>query len=301
MHYRSQIELKDQIATIDKLLELSSYNQNRTEVMADRKANNSNYDGYTQRQRISSPQTTLGCSQSTQVTMVTAKEHKSSVSHDGIVKVFCDGIGVGFGPILINYTRNLVINNCMSNISYVNLIDNILKEKHEKGTDLVIMMGDSASVTKFQLIQSIEKLVELRLLGNIDKIVISAFPFSDQLNAKQNKRIHHLNNILYNLIAFNSYENELTFFDINKYIHNFILTPATLNLPKGQKHELAKMLSFILNFDIPNNYGQSGLRLLTEHLDTTMGGSCKESTSEQNEQCPCDNLGTSESLMSLNI
>lgn len=303
MHYKyylAQSEIKERIAAIDELLRVSSYNLELAESIVDGAVNIAEdlSEGSTQPFLLQSPVSYLSSKQAGK----TSTKEREIASHvtDGTVKVFCDSIGVDFGSILINHTNSLVINHCLSNTSYSHLIDQVLNEKHEKGTDIVIMMGDSTSVTKVQLTHSIEKLLKVLSLGSVGKIVISAFPYSNRLSVKQNQRIHKLNNILNNLIAFNCYGNELTFFDINKYIYNFILTPSTLNLSKTQKHDLANILSFILKSNMQNYDGRNGLKLI-RHLETTTGGCCKVSSSEQNLQAPLINLGNDELVTSLNI
>lgn len=306
MNYKyalAQSEIKERIGAIDELLMLSTYNLEQVELMENNNLNEDWTKGISQPLTASFPyshdkETVIENSQKSALAVNNESYYLSNKDSNTTVKVFCDSVGVDFGSILVNHTDRSVINNCMSNTSYRHLISKVLNETHDKGTDIVIMMGDSSSVTKKLLIQSIEKLVLLQSLGNINKMVICALPYSCHLTADQNRNIHDLNIILYNLITCNSYDNKLIFFDINKYVYNFILTPIRMNLSKKQKHVIASLLLHILQQDIKIYYGLKCIRL----TNTTKGGPCTAvSAVDRSIQAPPHDIARSESVKSLNI
>lgn len=248
----TQCEIREYIAAIDELLAVSYSNLQMIETRASEQL----YAGedIIEMQvdigvELLSPSPTLVSSLSSAVVEQETNRSKTcpiNQSNYKNMKVFCDSIGQGLGAIIGTNAGGSFINNCMPNLSYACLIKKVTSEKHNKNDNIIILIGNS-DVTRIELIKSIESLLQLQRSGTVNKIVVSTFPYSSSLTTQHNIKIHELNIILYNLIASN--ENELLFFDINNYIHNFVLMPNHQFLSKNQKNAVVKILVYILQVD----------------------------------------------------
>lgn len=258
----AQREIQSCIATIDDLLGASSYNLHQlvesTEAKqsSDKETNSSQEGNQLPSPPPASSLPPVSAEENRSLSNPCNTERPPQSNNTKYTKVFCDDIGKSMGYILSTNVVGPIINNCMPNISYTQLINNVVNEKHTKDEDIVIMMGDSSGITRTQLINSIKLLLNLHESGTVNKIVVCTLPYSGSLSPEKNKKIYALNLILYNVIATNCNTGKVLLFDINHYIHNFVLTSNHNFLPKREKIVIAQLLTYVLQSESPTcNYG----------------------------------------------
>lgn len=155
--------------------------------------------------------------------------------------VISDRIGIDIGIMLNNCINQPIINHCMPDLTYTNIIDYLDKMNVNSRTNIVILIGNSLNVRKKDILEKFQKLHDL----GAGKIIICAFPFCKNLPDPTNERIHSLNTLLYNLTCRHS--DSFLYFDTNKFIGKIYLTKDTLYVPKKFKHNIATLLAYNIN------------------------------------------------------
>ncbi|CAH0404104.1 unnamed protein product [Chilo suppressalis] len=155
--------------------------------------------------------------------------------------MFSDKLGCGFGLMLRNYCNERIIGICMPGKSINDIVSELNQYNADSLTNIVIMCGDSSKIRARDMYRNIEVLLNYQSRCKC-KIIISAFPYAENLTREQNKRIFNLNLIIYNLL--NSHSDNFLYFDINKYISKFKLTTDTMYLAKKYKTQIATLLAF---------------------------------------------------------
>lgn len=168
-------------------------------------------------------------------------EH-TRVNNNITTHVYCDRLGKDFGPLLNVEVHSSVINHCMPNATYSQVINSIVNnEQIHSNTNIVILIGNSQNIRKKDIISGFDRLFKL----GFKKIMHCAFPYSASLSTEQNDHIHSMNTLLYNMTC--NCDNQLIFFDVNKFINNFTLTKDTMYLRRSIRLRLAKLIAYNLN------------------------------------------------------
>lgn len=120
----------------------------------------------------------------------------------------------------------------------------------EPNTNIVILVGNGANVNRRDIIQGVEKCMNL----GARKVMLCAFPYSKNYSDIQNNKIHSLNTIMFNLTCRHS--DKLLYFDCNKFINNFKLTEKVVFLPKIYRQKIATLVAYNINLvtNVTNNY-----------------------------------------------
>lgn len=155
------------------------------------------------------------------------------------ILVFSDRLGTGFGSLLNNRSNHTVLNHCHHNLHFNELIHKIQHTQLNEQSTVVLLVGNSLSISKKDIVNGIDTLLKLRL----GKLILCAFPYSDNLLAQENDYISSLNTLMHILSCRHS--DRLLFFDTNNFVRDFVLIrDHYMFLPKISKHLLATLLAF---------------------------------------------------------
>ncbi|XP_075990171.1 uncharacterized protein LOC142985814 [Anticarsia gemmatalis] len=157
------------------------------------------------------------------------------------VAMFSDKLGINLGPLINNNLHCSFKNNCYHNLKLNQIVDRIRNTRLDINTTVVLLIGDSLGLDKTDIIDSISSLLQL----DLGKLIICAFPYSQSLTERENKRIHRLNNQLHLMTSYHS--DKLLFFDTNKFISSFIYTQETMFLNSSDKRRIATLLAYNIN------------------------------------------------------
>lgn len=161
--------------------------------------------------------------------------------------VFSDRIGKGLGKLLYNNISNsCVINNCMPNASFKQIIEKIMLTQVTKQSTIVLMLSDGSDVRYSDIKTGFDSLSKL----GVKNIIIGAFPYSASLN-KSNNNLYRLNKLLFKMTSRHS---DVLFFDTNNVISDYRLTPD----------KLAKSLACFIN-SVFGNHSPSPSPVRTTH------------------------------------
>ncbi|KAJ8712698.1 hypothetical protein PYW08_008002 [Mythimna loreyi] len=162
------------------------------------------------------------------------------------ILVYSDRLGTGFGSLLNNRCKHTIVNNCYHNIHFNELVSKIKNSKINEQTTVVLLIGNSLSVTKRDIVNGIETLLKLKL----GKLILCALPYSSSLHDYENDYIFSLNNLMHILSCRHS--DRLLYFDTNNFVRDFILIREHMFVPKKSRHLLANLLAYNINVVIDN-------------------------------------------------
>lgn len=155
----TQREIKEHIAANNELLGLGPGKENKDEPTAvgiraeNKKKSPSRSQNNTQKLTYNSMQ---ALEQATEENVREPKAASTVQSKQGVInntQVFCDSMGKGLGEIFNNHVDGMVVNNCMPNVHYNQLIKKVIASNYESGTNIVILVGNSYGVTKLDLVK----------------------------------------------------------------------------------------------------------------------------------------------------
>lgn len=249
----AQKQIQEHIQSASELVELSNYNLNRYESLINKQLMSSNdessllycSDGQNDKLMIQNSSDSVDRNASLQ-----------SCNSNQTFKPQCktimlsDKLGQGLGSIFRASYSQSFLNMCVPGQSFVNIVKSIEQHKVDSSTNIIILCGDSTRIKKQDILKSINDVLKMQAETGF-KLIISAFPYAKNFTCKQNERIGNLNLFLYNLICRHS--DAILFFDINKFINNFILTRDTMTLAKRFKTQIATLLAFNLQDTIIDN------------------------------------------------
>lgn len=226
----SQNELCQQIKNIDQILELSRYNEERFNSLTNK--------------------TCCSC-QDTSLVSTTLKEpiplvESNTRNYCDNTMVFSDEIGAGLGQYFNNRLNHDVVNYCMPGNNFNNIVRSIANKNFNPKSNIIIFVGSGLNIKKNDLYNCINILADLK----VRNITVSAFPYSNNFSEKQNKYLHGLNNLLYNM----THNNPLfSFFDINIFLKNSKMTQDISRLPKKVLFNIATLVANNILFSISND------------------------------------------------
>lgn len=88
--------------------------------------------------------------------------HNNGVRDHITTHVYCDRLGKDFGSLLNVEVHNSVINHCMPNATYSQVINSIVNDKQiHSNTNIVIMIGNSLNIRKKDIISGFDSLCKL--------------------------------------------------------------------------------------------------------------------------------------------
>lgn len=197
--------------------------------------------------------------------------------------IFSDKIGQGFGSFLKNNLEQQVINICTPECTLSDIVKSISNYSISDLTTIIILFGNSSSVTKKSLITDMQLLTALQLKTKC-KIIINAFPYSTCLTYKQNRHTFNLNLYMYNLTC---QSDNIVFFDCNKFkfMKNFKLTRDTMYLSNKCKKEWATLVAYNIHDAVISNITQftpNNISICTNNSDVLMN---KSLVNNDNNNC----------------
>lgn len=226
----SQKQIQEHILAMDDLIDVSKYNADRFESLTKHCTCN-----HTNISNNNSVVTVL----ENEVQGVCASDCNPKSS----TMVFSDRIGCNFGSILKYHLKGDLLNYCMPEASFTQIINKIKSTKMNNMTTIVLFFGNSIQLNRQDVIKGIEYLLQL----NVYKIVLCAFPYTNRhLHKKINSKVHYLNNLLHTLTCRHS--DILTFFDTNSFISDFYLTKDTMYLSKSSKNKIATLVAYNIDY-----------------------------------------------------
>lgn len=244
----AQKEIEEHIRSATELVDLCQYNADRYDSLINNEMCNcekslSHKDNIPVNSNFTETGPTLAC-------LETAHKNIDNVNQVLINKVskvnktimFSDKLGQGLGLLIENESQS-VTNICTPGQSMNGIVHSISQHALNNYTNIIVLCGDSTHTKKRDLIDSISTLLKLQTNTNC-KLIISAFPYCTNLTWEENKRIYDLNLLLYNLICRHS--DTILYFDINKFINNFVLTSDTMYLAKKYRTQIANLLAYNL-------------------------------------------------------
>jgi hypothetical protein len=135
--------------------------------------------------------------------------------------VFSDRIGRGLGKILCNnIPTSCVINHCMPDASFQQIIDNIKCTHIDEQTTIVLMLGDGSNVRYSDVKAEFDCLSKL----GAKNVIIGALPYSAS-PCSSNSHVFNLNKLMYKLTSRHS---DVIFFDTNNFISDYRFTTDRL-------------------------------------------------------------------------
>ncbi|KAL0838992.1 hypothetical protein ABMA28_016989 [Loxostege sticticalis] len=140
------------------------------------------------------------------------KSLRGSLESNNVV-IFSDSIGVGYGSLLNAKLKCKIINYCMPDVSFGDLVKSVMNCKLNHNSIVIIMLGNNKKLNKSIIRQNCTILSGL----NVKKVFLCALPFSKNLSEKENNSIHSMNTLLFNITQYND---KFVFFDTNKFIDN---------------------------------------------------------------------------------
>ena len=155
-----------------------------------------------------------------------------------------DKVGKCLGPLHSQELRGEFINICSPGSNYSNIVHKANSIELNELSSLVILCGNSLSLGKRELLLNVQTLLSMQNKSKCS-ITLCAFPYCQNLNTEQNIKIQELNILMYNLTCRHS--DALLFFDTNKFISNFTLTPDTMYLSRKFKKQIACLLAYNIN------------------------------------------------------
>lgn len=260
----AQIQINEHIQSATELVELCNYNANRYDSLVQNQSNatfqHTNCSCTCVTQHSDSSNLKNSVSEHTLVSHNEKNINKIESNYNTVTFkpvsnknchtiMYSDKIGQGFGSIINDKTNKKCINICTPGQSLNKIINNINESHINDTTNLIILCGDSSNLTKQDILRNINILLTLQSKTSC-RIILSALPYASNLNWDQNRRIYDLNLYMYNLICRHS--DVILYFDVNKFINNFILTPDTMYLSKKIRIELANLLAYNLQDSVTN-------------------------------------------------
>lgn len=240
-------EIHEYSDQLDNLIKLGNYNMERFVSLTDRcHCNSPESDNYIQPSHHN--QLNIDISSVTEPdvsclpTRNSTKVNKCSTVHETIRRtiVYSDEFGKDLGSLLSNCLSQQVINNCFPGSGIYKIIKNIVNEKYDIHTTLVIALGNCLHMRKSDIVNLIKSLYNIVELG-IGKILLCAFPYSQSLTNEQNKFIYSINNLIYSMTY---HCNDIFYFESNKFVTNYYMTGGNFYLPKKQKKTIASLLAY---------------------------------------------------------
>lgn len=187
-------------------------------------------------------------------TLETLKHSQSNIL------VYSDRLGTGFGSLLNNRCKHTVVNHCYHNLHFNELVHKIKHTQMNERTTVIILIGNSLSITKKDIVNGIDTLLKLKL----GKLILCALPYSSNLHDQENNYICNLNNFMHYLSCRHS--DRLLYFDTNNFVRDFVYIREHMFLPKKSRHLLATLLAYNLHAVIDN---LTEIRLSVEPVSST--------------------------------
>lgn len=249
----AQNQIQEHIKSATTLLELSNYNVDRYESVIKKQLISTNEDSsvissiHIQNDKLmfQSPSHSPDCIDSLQKCY-----SKQTVKTQYKTIMFSDKLGQDLSSTIGISYRDSFLNICTPGQSFVNILKSIEQHKVDSCSNVIILCGDSTRIKKRDILNNVNNVLKLQAEIGF-KLIISAFPYAKNLTWVQNKRIGDLNMYLYNIIC--RHNDAILFFDINKFINNFILTADTMYLTKRFRMQIAALLAFNLHDTVIGN------------------------------------------------
>lgn len=154
------------------------------------------------------------------------------------VILFSDDIGTGMGGNLCKYLNYNIINNCLPQATISHITEKIKETNTDRNSTIVLLLGNCKNVKKSDIIKCIDCLIS----KTCKKVILCAFPYSKHYTENKNKYIYYLNNFIFHLTCRHS--DKLFYFDINKFINEYVITKGTIYLQNKYKRDIAKLLAY---------------------------------------------------------
>lgn len=231
-------QISEQAQAADQLVDLCNYNEQRFESLLNSHSCDCKCSLTSANEQSVLHATTEGQSVD-RCGSVTVENYGFPENYNTIM--FSDRLGKNFGIDLRNNVDHRVINICLPEGSFSQIVNRIKQTKFNSQTNIIILLGNGINIRKSELVNSIEYLLALEA----KKVMLCAFPYSASFTPSQNKYIHCLNTLMFNVSCRHS--DTLLFFDTNKFIGNFKMTKDAMYLPKKSKANIAKLIAYNLN------------------------------------------------------
>lgn len=163
------------------------------------------------------------------------------------IVIFSDEIGRNMGVQLSQESGHSVINMCMPGASYNQIVKNVLTQKFEVSTTIIILIGRRGDVNNKSIVKYF---TELNSLKNVDRVVLFALPFSKNLTEGENVTRHKLNVMLHTLTCRHS--DKFHFIDLNCLIDVSYLNNDCYYLSRYKKRQLVLSLEYYIKNCIVN-------------------------------------------------
>lgn len=154
--------------------------------------------------------------------------------------MYSDEIGQNMCHKLNQYVGDQVMNYCMPEATYEQILDKITSSSYCPTTTLIILIGRRGNASVETMIQYLECLSQL----NLNQIVLFAFPYGKGLSQAENKYRYKCNMKLQTMTFYNE---KINFIDSNVLINeNYFLTKDNYYLCNFYKGQIAKSLSYCI-------------------------------------------------------
>lgn len=154
--------------------------------------------------------------------------------------MYSDSVGKGIGKIISNKLHQKISNICMPNRSYIEIMQSMINNDYNKVATIVLLFGNGCDVEKKDVVNCFEALTRNQIKFGKIKVIMCAFPYCESYTAEQNKHIHALNTLIFNLTC---HHNNILFFDINKCIRVYN-SHGVLRLSQRNKYDVANLLAY---------------------------------------------------------
>lgn len=156
------------------------------------------------------------------------------------IVIYSDEIGQNMCHRLHQHLGDQVINYCMPEATYEQILDKILSSSYCPTTTLVVLIGRRGNATIKTVIKYFECLSQL----NVEKIVLYAFPYGKGLSQTENKYRHKCNLKIQTMTLYNE---KFNFIDSNVLIsNNYFMRKDNYYLCNFYKEQIAKSLFYCI-------------------------------------------------------
>lgn len=236
----AQQEIAEHTVAMNDLIDLCNYNTERFESLQ----NNHACECYisSQSQGVPSPPPAQS---------VCDRSHAHSSNN---VVMYSDGIGKDMGRYLGSCMGQTVINYCMPNASFNDIIMSISKNQAiNSKTILIIFIGGRGNLNKNDVLKHYETLSQLK----VAQIVMFALPYiSNRLSERENTIRYKINMNFHNLSCGN---NIFHLIDTNAYVSKcFVTTRGILHISHRFRRQIALSLSYLLDISAKNLAKRTG-------------------------------------------
>lgn len=223
-----QNQISEHILAANELVDLCTFNEQRVNSLLAR----DHLDGALQTEVNHKP----ASPRSADICAIPKIDEKNCYKNVNETLVFTDRIGKGLGKLLYNNIPNsCVVNNCMPNASFKQVVDKIMLTQVSKQSTIVILLSDGSDTRYSDVKTGFDSLSKL----GAKNIIIGAFPYSASLN-NSNKQLYRLNKLLFKMTSRHS---DVLFFDTNSVISDY----------RFNRDKLAKSLACFINSVFGNN------------------------------------------------